>query len=109
MLRISKSPEFTHKVTVLVPVDGGHDEQTFKARFKVMSTEESSRYDLQSSEGIQEFLNVAVVGLYDLVDVHDKPLVFNDELKASVLGLPYLRLALLRAYMDAVTKAKVGN
>lgn len=33
MFKISESPEFTHKVVVPVPVDGGFKDETLMARF----------------------------------------------------------------------------
>ncbi len=38
----------------MVPTDGGHVEQTFKARFRVLPKEDS--HDLDSDAGIDAFL-----------------------------------------------------
>ncbi len=52
--KIIDHPESPHKVRVMVPTDGGHVEQTFKARFRVLPKEDS--HDLDSDAGIDAFL-----------------------------------------------------
>ncbi|PTX37164.1 hypothetical protein C8N34_1539, partial [Gemmobacter caeni] len=36
MFKLLQKPEFSHTVKLSVPVDGGHDTQTFTARFRAL-------------------------------------------------------------------------
>lgn len=106
MFNITAQPEFSHVVAVLVPCDGGHREETLRARFRVVSTDET---DTSTMEGIEAFLKSVIVSLDELVDGGGEPVLYNNAVRDQVLALPYARLALLRAYMTAITKAKLGN
>lgn len=106
MLKIVDQPTFVHAVPVMVPVDGGHREETFRVRFRVVDADDRA---LNTTEALRTFLDEAVVGMEDLADEAGNPLPFNQAVKDQVLGLPYARLAILKAYMAAVTKARLGN
>lgn len=106
MFNITAQPEFSHVIPVLVPCDGGHREETLRARFRVAGTDDQ---DLTTHEGVLGFLKAVIVSLDDLVDAAGAPAAYNDAVRDQVLALPYVRLALLRGYMSAVTKAKLGN
>jgi hypothetical protein len=109
MFKIIDNPEFTHDVTVMVPVDGGHEEQTFKARYRILSDEDQDGFDVSTTDGLKGFLKKTLVALDDLAGSDDKPIEYNDAVRDHILSLPYARLALLRTYMTAVTKARAGN
>lgn len=109
MFKIAKSPEFTHKVTVQVPVDGGHQEQTLKCRFRVISAETLALHDLMTAEGTESWLRAICVRFEDVVDDDGQPVEQSDDLTNTLLGIPYVRLALVRAYTVAMSKAKLGN
>jgi len=110
MFKVSSSPQFTHPVEVLVPVDGGHEKQTFKATFKVLdASEDDDKHDLNSTSGSSAFLRDALISMSDLVDDHGAQLVYSDNLRDQMLKVPYVRTALARAYFSAITKAAVGN
>ena len=107
MFAIAENPEFTHEVAVMVPVDGGHEKQTFRARFRVVDTDAGMRFD--SDDGMTEFLREVLVGGEDLVDADGRTLPWSDALRDRLLAVPYVRLALLRTYMSALTRAVEGN
>jgi len=109
MFKVEKNPEFTHDVTVNVPVDGGHEEQIFKARFRVLSNNELEKIDLDSDDGTTVLLKAIIVGMEDLIGEDEKPLTYNDALRDRMIAVGYIRLALIQTYRDAVTKARVGN
>ncbi|PWE29965.1 hypothetical protein DDZ14_16110 [Maritimibacter sp. 55A14] len=109
MFKVTETPEFTHKVPVMVPVDGGHREESFDVRYRVIDGDVDEQFDLQDPEGLKAFLRAAIVRIGDIVDDNDKPLSWNDALRDRILGLPYARIALLRGYMTAITKARTGN
>ena len=107
MFKITAEPKFTHPVTVMVPVDDGHKEQTFKVTFKVEDVEALDK--LQGEEGQKGVLQRVVCGMADLVGDDDQPLPYSAELRDQLIGVPYVRIAMFLTYMGAVTKAKAGN
>jgi hypothetical protein len=109
MFKIISKPEFTHEVKVMVPVDGGHEEQSFKGRFVALSDVEMESFDLNLSEGQKDFMRAAWVGASDLVSADGEPVEFNDNVKEQMLGWTFCRVALLRTYSSAMAKARVGN
>jgi hypothetical protein len=109
MFKIIDEPEFTHEVKVLVPVDGGHQEQSFKTRFRVVPLDELEDLELATSAGQETFLRRVVVRFDDIVDAQGQPMPQSDELTNRMLATPYVRTALFRAYTAAMTKARVGN
>lgn len=109
MFKVDDDPQFTHTVEALVPVDGGHEKQPFKATFRVLDPEDGDGYDLNSTAGSTDFLKRVVVHLDELEGADGKPRPYSDGLRDRLLKLPYVRAALARAYFTAVTKATVGN
>ncbi|WYK06756.1 hypothetical protein DWF04_018205 [Cereibacter sphaeroides f. sp. denitrificans] len=109
MFKVVTDPRFTHPVSVLVPVDGGHAEQTFRATFRVLSSAKADSHDLSTNAGIDAFLREVVVGLEDIADEEGRPLPYSDELRSRVLDPIYVKLALLRTYTEALGKARAGN
>ena len=103
-----KTPEFTHIVHVQTPVDGGHREDTFKARFKVVDDEGQKSSVYKVSE-VKDYLRGLLVGMEDLVDGQKNPIPYSDEVRDRMLALPHVRLALLKTYNEALAKARVGN
>lgn len=106
---VDLNPTFSHPVKVLVPVDGGHKEQQFRAKFRVMPVDEEAGFDLRTGSGSTEFLKKLVVEMSELVDASDQAVVYNDEVRDQLLRWPYVRAALTRTYYDAVGKAATGN
>lgn len=109
MFKVTKKSEFTHEVKVMTPVDGGHKEETFKARFRVVGEGEYSEREIVTSAGMKNFLRTALVHCEDLVDEAEKPLEWNDELRDQMLDASFVRLALMKTYSTAVTKLRSGN
>lgn len=109
MFKIAKNPQFTHAVTVLVPVDGGHEEQTLKVRFRVRSVDDLNQHDRMTPEGTEAFLRAIVVRFEDVVDETGEPVPSDEALTETMLALPYVRMAVVAGYYAAVNKAKLGN
>jgi hypothetical protein len=106
---VTKHPQFTHKVKVQVPVNGGFETQDFDATFNVVPTDEVGDYDLSSGAGSTDFLRRAVDSITDLVDENDQPITYNDGIRDLLFGQLYVRRALVRTYFDAVSGAQAGN
>ena len=102
MFVVDLNPTFTHTVKVKVPVDGGFVDQTFRATFAVVPTDEAKNYDLGDGEGSTAFLRRAVTHMHDLVGLDDQPVPYNERLRDTLLSQIYVRKALARTYFDAM-------
>lgn len=111
MFKVTSEPQFTHTIKVMVPTDGGHMEQSFKATFRVIPIEDLAAEDdaEDKAAGQLRTLRKVIVSFGDLVGDDDQPLPYSDALRDQLLEVPYVRIALLRTYLSAVTKAKSGN
>jgi len=101
--------QFTARLTARVPVDGGHKDERFKARFRVLPTDALDTYDLATSEGTTDFLRAVIVELFDLVDDNGEPITYNDEVRDYVINDPVARLALIQGYFGNTSRARKGN
>lgn len=109
MFKIAKDPQFTHTVPILVPVDGGHEEQTLKVRFRVRTVDDLNQHDRMTAEGTEAFLRSIIVRFEDVVDDDGQPVPSNDALTDQLLAFPFIRMAVVQGYFNAVNKAKLGN
>lgn len=110
MFVLTENPTFSHPVKVLIPVDGGHKEQSFTAEFRVIPAEEAAKFDLNKGEDSRAFLQRAIVKFGDdIVGPDDKPVPYSDELRDRLIGVPYVRSALARTYFAAIGGQKLGN
>jgi hypothetical protein len=109
MFKLVENPTFTHTVRVQTPIDGGHKEELLKATYRVLRHSEVNDLDLKSGGGSRDFLTKAIVKLDDLQDEQGRPLPYSDELRAQLLDLPHVRVALAQGYFAAVGKAPEGN
>ena len=107
--KLAKTPEFTHKVAIQVPIDGGHREEVLKCRFRVVPAETLALHDLSTAEGTESYLRAICVRFEDVIDEDGQPIEHSDALAHTLFGLPYVRLALVRAYTAAMAKARLGN
>lgn len=105
MLKIARNAEFTHNVTVRVPVDGGHAEHTFKARFRVVPWKELTAIENDPEEQARRVL----IGWEGIVDDEDQPIPYSDAARDQLLEMLFVRVPILRVYVDAVAGAKRGN
>lgn len=106
MLKITKTPEWTHEVTVSVPVDGGFENQSCKVRFRLV---DKSVLDDAAHQDPKTMLCAVVARIDDLSDEADKPLEWNDAVRDQVFALPYAQRALITAYYASVMGAREGN
>lgn len=106
MLRLAKEPRFTHAVAAAVPVDGGHREETFTATFRVIPYDEAEELARSDLDG---FFSRILVECGDLEDEKGRPIVWDEEVRAQLLELRYVQLALVGAYFAGIGKARLGN
>ncbi len=105
MLTISKKLRWVHTVTVLVPADHGQDEQTCRVTFQLAPTEVLA----EANTNADLLIEAVVARIDDLVDGDGRPLDWDDELRREVLTLPYVRMAVIKAYFASVSGARSGN
>ncbi len=109
MFKIIEKPTFIHTVPVLVPVDGGHEEQSFKAQFRVLPQDELSDHDLRTPEGTESYCRAIVADFSDIADEKGQPVPMSDKVRNTLFRTPYVQLALIRSYTLAMSKARLGN
>jgi hypothetical protein len=64
--------------------------------------------DREGSAGQIETLRKVVVSMGDLVDENDQPISYSDEIRDQLIQF-FVRLALLKAYIEAMSKMKTGT
>lgn len=110
MFQRVKNPEFAHLVKVSVPVDGGHANATFTARFRMLTIDEAKAFDLMSTDGTTSYLQAIFVGWGDdYVDEEKQPVPFSNAERDRLISMPFVRVALLETYNAAMMGAKRGN
>ncbi len=101
MFKVEKSKEITWPVAVSIPRDGGNVvKATFTGKFKIMSGAEFNA--IYSSGGNDEDLvrNVLTGWNEDLCDEFGTPLEFSDENRSIIAAVPYIRAAIVSAYLE---------
>ncbi len=109
MFKVIENPEFSRKVTVSVPVDGGFENQVLGVRFRVLPQDRINEIAAATPGDYRGLVGAMVVTLEDMVDGAGAPLTCNDAVRTAVLDWPYVRTAILGAYSEATSGAKRGN
>jgi hypothetical protein len=110
MFKITQNHTFTHTVTVQTPVDGDdHREDTFKARFKMLPSNEVEAFDLRTPDGTKDFVRAVVLDTQDVVGEDEKLVPHSAKLLEQLINVYAVRMALVNTYFAAVTKARLGN
>lgn len=109
MFKLSSDPQFTHRVSIAVPVDGGHETATMQVRYRVLPVAEVAAFDLATEAGTTDLLNRVVAHVADLIDDDGEPLLWSDRVANMLFALPHARLAIVRGYFDAVSEARRKN
>jgi hypothetical protein len=114
MFIMQKEPTWTWPVKVLTPrEDGSFNEARFNACFRLLPKEEREALG-STAEGTDALLRKSVVQLLDLVDEAKAPLPHSPELLDACIGNPWIRMALVRSYVQAtsgipISEAAAGN
>lgn len=109
MLKIVKNPEFTSKVKVQVPLEGGPQEQSFTARFRALSVSETEAFNMLTTESVSEWLRRILIGWEGVRDEDGDELPFSDAAREQLIDVPFVRMAVIAAYNAAMLGAKRGN
>jgi hypothetical protein len=109
MFTVKDKLTFTHDVTVLTPVDGGHAEEKLKTTFNFLPADEVAAFDLTSSEGTTDFLKAIVAELHELVNESGSVIAYSEAVRDRLLSRSDIRKALGNHYLAAVANAPAGN
>lgn len=107
--RLIQKPTFIHTVPILVPVDGGHEEQTMKVQFRVLPQDELMQHDLSSAEGSESYCRAIVADFADVIDDEGNALPMSDAIRDRLFPLPFIQIALIRSYTLAMSGARAKN
>lgn len=115
---LKQSDTYSWPVSFDVPVDGGrHERQTFDGEFKRMPqskigpivAELQRLEDLGELERITEIAAEVLVGWSGVSDDNGKEIPFSQKALEQLLEVPFLAVAVLKAYMDSIKGAKRKN
>lgn len=115
---LKQSDTYTWPVSFDVPVDGGrHERQTFDGEFKrvpqsklgPMVAELQKLEDLGELDRITEIAADVLVGWSGISDDTGKEIPFSQKALEQLLEVPFLAVAVLKAYMDSIKGAKRKN
>lgn len=94
-------------VVVNIPLDGGKTRpERFAAQYTLLSQDEQAEVleQLSKDDAPDDLLERVLCGWDESVkDESGAPLPFTAQNKAAMLAIPYVRVALLRAYVQAST------
>ncbi len=101
-----KDYRFTWPVSVLVPTEDGQKECEFTGRFRLLAREAIDKSTADDPVNADENLGkLAMTGWGDDLVQDGKPLPYSVEARDELLKLPFVRLAVARAYWNAVSGA----
>ncbi|MFN3575368.1 MAG: hypothetical protein ACK4TJ_00050 [Tabrizicola sp.] len=110
MFKLKKNATFLHDVPIQWPVDGGFEEVQLKVRFRVLDADSLRLHDDLSSEaGQNAYLRAIIVGFPAVIDDDGRPVPDDEALFEQIVGLTFVRAALLRAYGAAMSGARAKN
>lgn len=106
--RLDPNPVFWAAVTVRAPGDEP-EAGSFRARFKVLDTEDFGAVDIATPAGTRQLLEEAFVDIDDVIGPDGKRLAFSDAVRETMIRSPHIRAALVAAYLRAFAQAVSGN
>lgn len=101
MFKLLEEPRWTWPVTVRVPVEGGLEDRTFRAHFRLVPAPRRAELDAMA-DGTDQLLREAVLQVMDVTDEAGATLPHSPELLEALIGIPWVRMGLLRSYMEAM-------
>lgn len=110
MFILKKDLAYDWPVPVRLPQDGGTwREERFVARFRMLPIAELKALSAGESSDAALLLDRVLVGWSDVMTEDGRPLPFTAENKAALLGIVYVRNALIFAFWGSVNQAPEGN
>lgn len=109
MFKIEKPKEITWPVTISIPRDGGNTTKaTFTGKFKLLpQTEFNAIYSNGGTD--DDLIRNAMTGWgEDMCDESGQPLQYNDDNLSMIAAVPYIRAAIIAAYLELSHGKKAG-
>lgn len=115
---LKQSSSYSWPVSFDVPVDGGrHEKQTFDGEFKrlpqskigPMVAELGKLEDLGELDRITEIASDVLIGWSGVNDDDGKEIPFSQKALEQLLEVPFLAVAVIKAYVDSIKGAKRKN
>lgn len=106
--RIDPNPTFWETVKARKPGED-NEVETFRARFKALTTDEFNGYDLADPERTRAFLEETLLDIEDVEAADGSPLKFTVAVRDRLLRVPHVRRALVAAYVRAFRDVLSGN
>jgi hypothetical protein len=106
MLKITARPQWTHNVTISVPVNGGFENQDCRVTYGLF---DEDSIEPTATPDPMVLLRGMVIRIDELADDDGKPLEWNDQVRDLVFKLPFVQTGLIRGYYRSVTGAREGN
>ena len=103
MFKVVKELTVAWPIVVQVPIDGGGvEEQVFGGHLKIIDQDEITRLVTTSQKGDQALAEAVLDGWDDdLMDANGDPLEFSEENRATLVRIPYVRVAICKAFFEA--------
>ncbi len=113
MFKLKEDKRFWWPVKVDVPVDGRHATHKFQAHFLLLDQDEIDEtlggdYDDDDSAD-RDLLRKVLVDWKQVADEDGNAIEFSDEARDRLLRIPYVRVALVRAYFQAIAGRRKKN
>lgn len=107
MFEIIDDPQFVEDVKVDVPDGEGWKPQTLRTRFRVLRASDTET--IMNDVDAVALLERIVIQFEDLCDQSGKPVPGDGEWRSKLLDYGFVRVALVRAYFEAVGRVRSGN
>ncbi len=113
MYVLQKEPRWTWPVVVRAPGEGGGvTEHRFSATWRLLPAEERQRLG-ETDAGTDELLARSLVGVKGVQDEAGADIAALEGWRGLLIGIPWVRAALLAAYVEALSgvpsRAAAGN
>lgn len=108
MYRHDPNPVFWETVKARKP---GEDVavETFRAKFKALTTDEFNDFELSDAEQARAFLEEVLLDVDEVEAADGSPLKFTVALRDGLIRTAHVRMGLIRAYVGAFREAFAGN
>lgn len=107
MFKVIDEPQFVEDVRVDVPDGSGWRQEILRTRFRIPRVSDMDA--LEQAGGAIAVLERIVVNFEDLADEAGKPVDGAGEWRDKLLGYPFIRTALLKAFYVAQAGLRLGN
>lgn len=103
MFKFTPNPTFSWPVLIQVPSAGGRKEvREVEGTFLVASSERLAELGQSDQNADAMILNEVLIGWNKIEDEQGISVAFSDETRAALLAIPYVRVAFIRAYFQAI-------